>query len=69
LAARRELTNENGCIVEDGHDAARSIYGEMTKGGRGFAEYFIWSNDEDKRIRANEKLDYLRVEIWKLFSE
>lgn len=67
-AAIGELTNENGGLDEKGFDRARSIYNTMTAGGRGFAEYYVWKDDEDQRIAANKKLDELRSKIWSAFE-
>ncbi len=67
-AAFLELTDSKGNLNLEGFENAASIYRSMTSGGRGFAEYFIWSPDDDERIKANQKLDELRHALWKVFS-
>lgn len=67
-AAFLELTDAQGNLNPAGFDDAASIYRSMTSGGRGFAEYFVWSPDDDERIRANERLDELRDALWEIFS-
>ncbi|MBX3667239.1 MAG: hypothetical protein KF778_02465 [Rhodocyclaceae bacterium] len=67
-AAIGELEGESGIANQSKFDAARSIYKTMNQGGRGFAEYFIWHVNEDERIAANQKLDSLRSELWKVFE-
>jgi len=67
-AAITELTDINGQVISSGFDNARSIYNTMTSGGRGFSEYFVWMEDEEKRIQINQELDRLRSEIWELFN-
>ena len=67
-AAFLELKDPQGSLNPAGFDNAASIYRSMTSGGRGFSEYFVWSPDDDERIRANQRLDELRDELWKVFS-
>lgn len=67
-AAIGELTDENGGLNTRGFDNARSIFNTMTAGGRGFAEYYVWKDDEDQRIAANKRLDELRTKIWAVFE-
>ncbi len=67
-AALLELTDSEGGLNPAGFDRAASIYRSMTAGGRGFAEYFVWSPNDDERISANQKLDELRDELWEIFS-
>lgn len=50
------------------HDQARSIYRSMVAGGRGFAEYNIWTDDYDQRIAANYELDAIREELWRAIN-
>jgi len=42
----------------------KSIYYSINAGYSGFSEYFIWREDFDERIKANERLDEIRDEIW-----
>lgn len=67
-AVTQELDDLEGRSTTSGFENARSIYKTMTAGGRGFAEYFIWSDNEDERIQVNKRLDDLRTKIWKLFN-
>lgn len=67
-AAIDELTSEDGTLNETGFENAKSIYKTMNEGGRGFAEYFVWLEDENKRIAANQKLDNLRIKLWEIFD-
>lgn len=67
-AAIGELLHEGGAVNKAGFENARSIYKTMNEGGRGFAEYFVWSDDEDARIAANKKLDELRTKAWESFD-
>jgi hypothetical protein len=67
-AATRELIDLNAAVSQDGLDSARSIYNTMTACGRGFSEYFIWSDNEDERIKINKRLDDLRIKIWKILN-
>lgn len=67
-AAYFELTDQQGNLNPAGFDNAASIYRSMTSGGRGFAEYFVWSPDDDERIKANHKLDELRDALWEVFK-
>ncbi|MDQ5877871.1 MAG: hypothetical protein QG638_603 [Pseudomonadota bacterium] len=67
-AAIGELTCDDGTLNEGGFDSARSIYKTMNQGGRAFAEYFVWLDDEDDRIAANKNLDNLRARLWNAFN-
>ena len=67
-AALSELTSADGKLNADGFVNARSIYRTMTAGGRGFSEYFVWSEDEAKRLRENQRLDEVRSRLWKAFG-
>lgn len=68
-AAIHQLSNEDGTLNAAGLENARSIFKTMTAGGRGFAEYYIWKNDEDARIAANKRLDDLRAKTWAMLGE
>ena len=67
-AAIDELTGDDDSLNETGIKNARSIYKTMNDGGRGFAEYFVWMDDEDDRIAANKNLDRLRTSLWNAFD-
>jgi hypothetical protein len=67
-AAMGELVDAGDGINQDGFERARSIYNAMTRGGRGFSEYYILSNNEDERIDANNILDKARENIWSIFN-
>jgi hypothetical protein len=67
-AALAELTFADGELNAGGFGNARSIYRTMTAGGRGFSDYFVWSEDEAKRLKENQRLDELRSELWKAFG-
>lgn len=67
-AALRELSGISGTVNADGFENAQSIYHAMVTGGRGFAEYYVWSESEVDRIEANKRLDNLRSKIWNIFS-
>ena len=67
-AVARELREPTeGCIQERFADA-RSIYNTMIAGGRGFSEYYICEEGEDKRIQLNMRLDELREKAWAIFN-
>ena len=66
-AAAMELEDSDGTINPNGFYNARSIYNNITIGGRGFAEYYIWADDEHQRITANESLDFIRLQLWNIF--
>lgn len=68
-AALLELRDEDGGIKPEGFDRAASIYRSMTTGGRGFAEYFIWSPDSAERISRNKELDAFRDSLWDIFKD
>jgi len=67
-AAISELLDPDGNLNLSGYENARSIYRSMVTGGRGFAEYYIWKNKEEDRIAANEELDMLRADVWRLME-
>lgn len=67
-AACQELVGLESCIAEADFENARSIYNTMMAGGRGFAEYYIWMEDEEERIRRNKALEALRRKIWEIFN-
>ena len=67
-AACQELINSEGCITEAEFENARSIYNTIMAGGRGFAEYYIWVEDEEERIRRNKAPEELRRKIWEIFN-
>ena len=67
-AAIGELSCDGDALTEANIENARSIYKTMNEGGRGFAEYFIWLDNEDDRIAANKKLDSLRAKLWNAFD-
>lgn len=49
-------------------DGAKSAYRSMTRDGRGFSEYHVWIEDDEKRISANRRLTTLRKILWKAVS-
>jgi len=49
-------------------DGAGSIYRSMVAGGRGFSEYSIWIDDYKERLGANQRLDEIRDELWRIFK-
>ncbi|WP_290931261.1 hypothetical protein [Hyphomonas sp.] len=63
-AARSELASG----TDVGYENAKSIYFTMVKGGRGFAEYNVWDDDEEIRIRTNRSLDEIREALWQIFT-
>ena len=67
-AALDQLTSADGGLNAGGFSNARSIYRTMTAGGGGFSQYFVWSEDEAKRLRENQRLDELRSKLWKAFG-
>jgi len=67
-AACHELVSSEACIAEAGFENARSIFNTMMAGGRGFAEYYVWVEDEGERMRRNKALDELRRKIWEIFN-
>lgn len=67
-AAIDELTCDDRTLNEAGFERARSIYKTMNEGGRGFAEYFVWLDEEDDRIAVNKNLDALRAKLWNVFD-
>lgn len=68
-SAIAELLDSNGNVTDSGFDNSRSIYKTMTAGGRGLSEYFVWMDDEDKRLQMNQHLDILRSKIWAVFND
>lgn len=54
--------------VPDGFNSARSIYGSMNRGVGSFADYNIWIDDFDARVKANQGLDSLRTQLWNAFD-
>jgi len=52
----------------DGLNKARSIYGSMNRGVGSFADYNIWIDDFDARVKANQGLDSLRAQLWSAFD-
>lgn len=67
-AAINEIACGDGRSNESGFQNARSIYKTMNEGGRGFAEYFIWQDNEVARIVANRDLDNIRARLWVAFE-
>ena len=51
-----------------GLDEARSIYVSMNSGAGSFADYNVWADDFDERVKLNRPLDHLRTELWKQFG-
>jgi hypothetical protein len=51
-----------------GFTKARSIYRTMVHGGKGFSEYFVWDEDENRRMNLNREIDRLRDELWTVFG-
>jgi len=52
----------------DGLNQARSIYGSMNRGVGSFADYNVWVDDFDARVKANQNLDSLRSQLWSAFE-
>ncbi|MEX0447880.1 hypothetical protein [Xenorhabdus sp. SGI246] len=52
-------TNDAKSAIED----ARHAYSSMFRGYGGFAEYFIWRDDFNERVKANEALDKIKNDI------
>ena len=63
-AAQSELSSHS----EAGFENAKSIYRTMVESGRGFLEYFFWSDDEEVRIASNRLIDETREELWSIFD-
>lgn len=67
-AASQQLVSWGDCVTETDFEKARSIYNTMMAGGRGFAEYYIWLEDQEERVRRNKALDALRRKLWEIFN-
>lgn len=51
-----------------GLEEARSIYASMNQGVGSFADYNIWVEDFDSRIKANAEIDQVREQLWTEFE-
>jgi hypothetical protein len=60
---------EDDGVDREGFENARRAYRAMTNGGRGLAEYNIWSPNYTERIKLNERLDEIRRELEKVFDD
>lgn len=45
------------------------IYRKLNKPRVGLSDYFIWRNDFDERLKANEVLDELKIRLNSMFLE
>lgn len=59
---------EIALLTDEGFANARSLYRTMMEGGRGFAEYCVWDEDESQRQKANKEIDGIRTELWEIFE-
>ncbi|CCW29437.1 hypothetical protein ABLA30_18500 [Xenorhabdus nematophila] len=57
-------TNDAQSAIED----ARRAYGSMFGDYGGFSEYFIWRDDFNERLKANEALDKIKNDINDTFN-
>lgn len=46
-----------------------STYRSMMRGYGSFSDFFIWREDFEERVRANERLDRIRQELWKIVED
>ncbi|PHM71830.1 hypothetical protein [Xenorhabdus kozodoii] len=51
--------NDARAAIED----ARHAYSSMFRGYGGFSEYFIWRDDFNERVKANDALDKIKNDI------
>jgi hypothetical protein len=58
----------DGSDPERGFAEARAIYRSIAAGPHPFSDYYIHRTDWADRVRANERLDRLRDELWRLFD-
>ena len=58
---KNNYTNSNKVINE-----IKSIYNNLYPARGGLSDFFIWKADFDERVKANEPLDRLSDEIWKI---
>jgi hypothetical protein len=52
----------------NGVDQARSIYSSMNRGVGSFADYNVWIDDFNARMKANQDVDRLRAQLWTAFG-
>lgn len=44
------------------------VYKRLYPARGGLTEFFIWKSDFDERVKANEDLDKISEELWKIFK-
>lgn len=65
VAARRCLDDPD---IKRAVDGARSIYITMMGGNSSFSDYYIRRDNSAAQANANQQLDELRDELWRLFQ-
>ncbi|SHJ28514.1 hypothetical protein SAMN02745163_01667 [Clostridium cavendishii DSM 21758] len=55
---------DSGNIINE----IKSIYNNLYSTRGGLSDFFIWKADFDERIKANEPLDRIGDEIWKILK-
>jgi len=45
-----------------------SIYRTMNSGPGSFDDFFIWRESPDERVSANEELDRIKEDLWRLLT-
>lgn len=61
---KNNYTDSNNVINE-----IKSIYKNLYPARGGLSDFFIWKADFDERVKANEPLDRIGDELWKILKE
>ncbi|WP_445494469.1 hypothetical protein [Photorhabdus sp. SF281] len=57
--------------IEDANVSLKRVsdsYKTMGRGNGSFSDYFIWREDFEERMKANEKFDDVKKEIWHILD-
>lgn len=51
-----------------GAGTIESIYRNMAGSKSGFSDFYVERNDLSERVKANDRLDYIRQELWRILA-
>ena len=57
----------NRTDLTQGYLEARAVYRSMMHGNGSFSDYYIERNNLTEQESANQRLDQIRAELWRLF--
>ena len=68
IAAAIDSIDDASDAEGGGSGTIGSIYLKMAGSKWGFSDFYVERNDLNERMKANDRLDYIRQELWRILA-